>query len=154
LNGHTAPFQRFPAPELYGIAILKIRNPIGKKRDCFMGIFRLDPTGDPATGLVASNLVPDAAFTTSDTTELIHYFHLDEKSGVSSGVWKCAPCREEFDSYPVDEMMTIISGSVTVTSSDGSASRFTKGDTVFIAKGTECVWEITETVHKFFMITE
>ena len=120
----------------------------------FMGVIRLEPAGDPASGFVASDLVPDAAFTTRDKTELIHYSHLNEKPGVSSGVWKCAPCLEKFDSYPVDEMMVVISGSVTVTNSEGTAATFNTGDTFFIAKGTKCVWKITETLHKFFMITE
>ena len=51
------------------------------------------------------------------------------------------------------EMMTVISGSVTVTN-DGEASQtFNVGDTFMIPKGTKCVWEITQTLRKFFMIT-
>lgn len=119
-----------------------------------MGVFKLEPEGDPETGFVKTDGVPESAFTTSDKTELIHYHHLDEKSGISSGAWKCAPSREEFESYSVDEMMTVISGSVTVTNADGISETFTAGDTFFIAKGTKCVWQITETLHKFFMISE
>ena len=49
-------------------------------------------------------------------------------------------------------MMTILSGSVTVTEAGKEAETFVAGDTFFIEKGTECVWEITETVKKFYMI--
>ena len=119
-----------------------------------MSVIKLEPAGDPTTSLTVSELVPKSAFTTSDTTELIHYHHLDEVSGVSSGVWKCAPSKEAFESYPVDEMMTVLAGSVTVTNADGLAATFKSGDTFFISKGTECIWEITETLHKFFMISE
>ena len=51
-------------------------------------------------------------------------------------------------------MMAVISGSVTMTNADGSSDTFTAGDTFFIAKGTQCVWEVTETLRKFYMIAE
>jgi uncharacterized cupin superfamily protein len=47
--------------------------------------------------------------------------------------------------------MTVISGSVTL-SRDGRSETFTAGDTFFVAKGTPCIWEITETLRKFYMI--
>ncbi len=49
-------------------------------------------------------------------------------------------------------MMTVVSGSVTITHADGRAETFGPGDTLFIAKGTTCVWEITETLRKFYMV--
>ena len=49
-------------------------------------------------------------------------------------------------------MMTVISGSLTVTNVDGQAETFTSGDSLFIPKGTKCTWHITETLRKFYMI--
>jgi uncharacterized cupin superfamily protein len=50
-------------------------------------------------------------------------------------------------------MMTVLAGSVTLTSlDDGSSETFTAGDSFFVAKGTRCIWEITETLHKFYLI--
>jgi uncharacterized cupin superfamily protein len=50
-------------------------------------------------------------------------------------------------------MMTILSGSVTLTSTDdGNSETFTAGDTFFVAKGTRCTWEITETLRKYYFI--
>jgi len=60
-------------------------------------------------------------------------------------------------------MMTILSGSVTLTNtstqssadeSSASTETFVAGDTFFIAKGTPCVWEITETLRKYYFIAE
>ncbi len=51
-------------------------------------------------------------------------------------------------------MMTVISGSVTLTGAGDVAHTFTAGDTFFVAKGTPLTWEITELMHKFFMIAE
>ncbi|WP_082643582.1 cupin domain-containing protein [Ruegeria denitrificans] len=69
-----------------------------------------------------------------------------------SGVWECLICREEIDAYPVHEMMTVISGSVTLTHPDGGAETFTAGDTFFIKKGSKLIWEITEKLRKYYMI--
>ncbi|MBE1282641.1 MAG: DUF861 domain-containing protein [Rhodobacteraceae bacterium] len=113
---------------------------------------RLLADGHPETGFVPSDLVQKQDFTTADTTEIISSFYQNEDESVLVGVWECAPCREEFEAYPVDEMMTVISGSVTLTGSDGIAQTFTAGDTFFMAKGTPGIWEITETLRKFYMI--
>lgn len=109
--------------------------------------------GNPETGFVPSTLVATGDFTTADKTEINSGFYQNEDESVIAGVWECAPCKETFDAYPVDEMMTVISGSVTLTSPDGTEQIFGKGDTFFMPKGTACTWEITETLRKFYMIS-
>ncbi|MCP5073300.1 MAG: cupin domain-containing protein [Rhodobacteraceae bacterium] len=111
--------------------------------------FRLNP--EPA-GMVPSDFTNPADFTTDDKTELNFTAFATEDESILSGVWESAPCREVIDSYPVHEMMTVVSGSVTLTHPDGRSETFTAGDTFFIAKGSKCVWEITETLRKFYMI--
>jgi uncharacterized cupin superfamily protein len=49
-------------------------------------------------------------------------------------------------------MMNVISGSVTLTHPDGETETFTAGDTFFIEKGSRLIWEITETLRKYYMI--
>lgn len=112
---------------------------------------RLLPQGS-AAGLQPSNMTPADAFTTDDRTELNDTFFATDDESILSGVWECAPCREVIDSYPVHEMMTVISGSVKLTDTEGNSETFTAGDTFFVAKGTPCTWEITETLRKFYMI--
>ena len=119
-----------------------------------INVFRLLPNGDPVTGMQPSDLVDQSVFTTADKREVNHTFFQTEDGSTLSGVWECAPCREEFDAYPVHEMMTVLAGSVTLTNADGSFDTFTTGDTFFIAKGTQCIWEITETLRKYYMISE
>lgn len=115
------------------------------------GFMRLLPQGS-AAGLQPSDMTPVDAFTTDDRTELNDTFFATEDESILTGVWECAPSREVIDSYPVHEMMTVISGSVTLTDAAGNAETYTAGDTFFIAKGTPCTWEITETLRKFYMI--
>jgi len=113
---------------------------------------RLLPEGNAPAGMVPSHLTSPDAFTTGDRTELIcNAFTTDDES-ILTGVWECAPCREEIDAYPVHEMMHVLEGSVTVTDADGKAETYTRGDTFFIPKGAPCTWEITEKLRKFYMI--
>lgn len=114
---------------------------------------RLLAEGDPISGMKPSFMTSPQAFATDDHTELIHTFYSTDDDSVLSGVWQCAPCKEHIDSYPVHEMMTVISGSVTVTNDGGAPETYSAGDTFVIPKGTKCVWEITETLRKFFMIS-
>lgn len=108
---------------------------------------------NPSAGMSASNFTAPDAFTTNDKTENNHFFFASDDESILTGVWECAPCKEVFDSYPVNEMMTILSGSVTLTNADeGSTETFTAGDTFFIPKGTRCTWEITQTLRKYYFI--
>lgn len=51
------------------------------------------------------------------------------------------------------EMMTVLSGSVTLTDPEsGNAETSTASDTFFVPKGTPCIWGITETLRKCYMI--
>ncbi len=113
---------------------------------------QLAPNGTENQGFVPSNLVAEQDFTTKDRTELICALYDDEQTGISAGVWECAPCREKIDAYPVNEMMTVLGGSVTLTGADGSVQTFGAGETFFIPKGTPCVWQVTETLRKTYMI--
>lgn len=111
--------------------------------------FRLNPS---PSKMIPSDMTAQESFTTDDKAELIaEAFALDDES-VLSGVWECAPCREEIEAYPVHEMMTLISGALTLTHPDGRAENFVAGDTFFIAKGAPVIWEITERLRKFYMI--
>jgi uncharacterized cupin superfamily protein len=114
---------------------------------------RLLPGGDSASAMQPSDFAPAETFTTEDHTELNHTFFATGDESILTGVWECAPCKEEIDSYPVHEMMTVISGSVTLSNANGDSETFTSGDVFFIPKGTRCTWHITEKLRKFYMIS-
>ncbi len=109
---------------------------------------------EPASGMVPSNFTASDAFTTSESLETNHFYHATEDESVLAGVWECSPCKEVFESYPVNEMMTVVSGVVRVQNDEnGEVEVFRAGDSFFIAKGARCTWEITETLRKFYFIS-
>lgn len=112
-------------------------------------IIRFDPDPD----LEPSRVMPRESFTTDDTTDRGHVSFAAENGSVHTGVWEGAPARFEIDGYPSHELMSILSGSVTITAlDDGRVETFTAGDTFFVAKGSRIIWEITETMRKYYAI--
>jgi uncharacterized cupin superfamily protein len=115
-------------------------------------VMRLKPNGDPAIGWKPSHITSVENFTSDDHSERDCPYYTNAEETVFAGVWECAPCKAEVAAYPVDELMTVISGSVTVTNADGTSETFKAGDSFFIAKGTKCTWHITEKLRKYYMI--
>ncbi|MEO0712732.1 MAG: cupin domain-containing protein [Pseudomonadota bacterium] len=98
-----------------------------------------------------SNLIPKSSFTTDDTDETTTTFYRAEDGSISAGIWECPPCKVEIDAYPVNEIMTIISGSVTITNASGIEETFGPGEVVFASKGAPMTWQVTQRLKKYFM---
>jgi uncharacterized cupin superfamily protein len=109
---------------------------------------------DPHPTMTKSDMTADEVFTTASKEETNHSHFESKDDKISVGTWECDPSREEFESYPVHEMMTLISGKLTLTHKDGREEHLGAGDTFYIAKGQHVVWEITEQLRKFYMIVE
>ena len=115
---------------------------------------RLLHDGDPETGLGPSHLVDPATFTTENGSETVHKAFTNAQGNVTAGVWECTPCKEEIPRYGVDEICTVLSGSVTVTPEGGEAQTFGPGDSFVMPQDFKGTWHITETLRKFWMIVE
>ena len=106
---------------------------------------------DPVGEVNPSNLIPKGCFTTEDTDETTCPFYDAKDGSVAAGIWECGPCKMEIDNYPVNEMMTIISGTLVLTNADGVEETFGPGEVVFVAKGSKMTWHITERLRKYYM---
>ena len=51
-------------------------------------------------------------------------------------------------------MMTIIAGALTVTNADGNEESFGPGEVLFVSKGSEMTWHITEHLRKYYMTAD
>jgi uncharacterized cupin superfamily protein len=107
------------------------------------GITQLDPATLEAVPLVQEGEVM------SRTSELAAF-----GGGMTAGVWSADAFVEHLPSYPVDEVCVLMEGTVTLRTPDGSASTFGPGEAFAIARGTECTWEQTGPVRKFYVIRE
>jgi uncharacterized cupin superfamily protein len=117
-------------------------------------IIRVSPDGDPKTGMEPSNMIDPGSFLVSDPHETIHTPFTNATGNVTAGVWECSPCKEYYERYGVDEFCTVISGSVTITNSDGHSETFGPGECFVVPQDFKGTWHITETLRKFWMIVE
>lgn len=100
-----------------------------------------------------SNLIPKTCFTTEETDETTQRFYEAEDGSVAAGVWECPPCKADIDNYPVNEMMTIISGALIMTNAEGVEETFGPGEVVFVAKGSKITWHVIKRLRKYYMVS-
>jgi uncharacterized cupin superfamily protein len=75
---------------------------------------------------------------------------LDQFGGLEVGVWEMTP--GVMTDVEADEVFVVLSGSATVEFGDGSPTiGIGPGDVVRLAKGTETVWTVTETIRKVYL---
>jgi uncharacterized cupin superfamily protein len=127
---------------------------LSREETMLTNIIRVHPDGDPKSGMVPSNLTDPNSFLVSDPHETVHTAFTNAAGNVTAGVWECSPCKEQIERYGVDELCTVISGSVTITNSDGHAETFGPGECFVIPQDFKGTWHITETLKKFWMIVE
>ena len=108
---------------------------------------------DSAAERRASNLIPKACFTTEESDETTQRFYEAEDGSVAAGVWECPPCKVEIDNYPVNEMMTIISGALIIKNAEGVEETFGPGEVVFVPKGSKITWHIVNRLRKYYMVS-
>lgn len=78
----------------------------------------------------------------------------DEASRLRAGIWDSTPYRRVLRPHPVNELMYILAGSVTLTGEDGRPVRVGAGETVFVAHGISCAWDSDEHVAKVYVVQE
>ncbi len=106
---------------------------------------------DSAGEKLPSRLIPKACFTTDDQSEFSCESYRASDGSVGAGIWECAPCKMDIESYPVNEKMTIISGRLVLTHDNGREEVFGPGEVLFVAKGAKFTWHITDYLSKFYM---
>jgi uncharacterized cupin superfamily protein len=78
----------------------------------------------------------------------------DEALRLRAGIWDSTPYRRILRPQPVNELMHILIGSVTLTGEDGRPVRIAAGESVFVAQGTPCAWDSEEHVAKVYVVQE
>ena len=112
-----------------------------------------DQTGGPQ-GMMSGYLVTPETLLEGDPDEKVHEFFQTPGGSFSAGVWRCTPCTEQIEPYPVHEFMHILDGRVAVTDDDDVTHEFGPGDGFLIRKGGKIRWQIIETVTKWYVAFE
>lgn len=115
-------------------------------------VTRFHADGDPVKGMEPTEFVDPDTVTEGTVEEMGTMFFTNARETLMGGVWECKPMTERIDSYPFDEFMQVLSGSVTITDKDGHAETFKAGDSMMMPQGFAGTWEITETLRKYYVI--
>jgi uncharacterized cupin superfamily protein len=78
----------------------------------------------------------------------------DEASRLRAGIWDSTPYRRVLRPQPVNELMHILVGSVTLAGEDGHPVQVRAGESVFVPYGTPCAWDSDEHVAKIYVVQE
>jgi uncharacterized cupin superfamily protein len=71
----------------------------------------------------------------------------------TTGLWEREPDTWSFE-RPYDEVALILSGAAEIEEPDGTVHRIGPGDVLVTPKGSKGTWRITETIVKFYAISE
>lgn len=113
---------------------------------------RFDPTG-PAGFLDLKEALPTADLISGSPEGGEHLFLDNEATGTRAGLWHSTPYTERYDSYPINEFMYIIEGSVTLIDDSGEHT-FRAGDSFVLPKGFSGTWKQDEYMLKYFYMSE
>ena len=64
------------------------------------------------------------------------------RCSIHAGVYQSSPAKLALEDYPSDELMFVLSGSVTVTEKDGGSTTYYPGDAFILHKGFEGTFEM------------
>jgi uncharacterized cupin superfamily protein len=98
--------------------------------------------------------MPAAELVTAVPQQRGRYYFNAPEIGLSAGVWDCTAFESKMAPYPVDELMMLLEGSVTVTEANGRVTRVRAGESFLIPRGLDCAWKQEGYVRKIFVIYE
>ena len=76
---------------------------------------------------------------------LDHAYFTRAENGLRTGIWRCGPYTERYDSYPADEFMVVLEG-------EGFRDTYRAGDAFFVPKGFSGTWHQPVFMKKFYVI--
>lgn len=100
--------------------------------------------------------LPDEALQTATLLEGVSYgrdhaFYMNDETPVKAGIWRSTPYTESYESYPCDEFMLVLEGSVTLET-EGFSETYKKGDAFLLPRGFCGTWRQTEPMLKYYVL--
>jgi uncharacterized protein len=78
------------------------------------------------------------------------YFNANDGK-LRAGIWRSQPYTEFYESYPCDEFMHVLEGSVTLES-ETATQTYRKGDAFLLPRGFRGYWRQDEEMLKYYVI--
>ena len=99
---------------------------------------------------------PDVALETATLLEGVpygqdHAYYSNPSVRVKAGIWRSTPYTESYESYPCDEFMVVLEGSVTLET-DSFSETYRKGDAFLLPRGFRGIWRQNEPMLKYYVL--
>jgi uncharacterized cupin superfamily protein len=110
-------------------------------------------TAIPSAELTESRLAPPSAEPISgEITVRSRVFFTEETKGIVSGTWESEPGTARWEFLTRGEVITVISGRMTVTRDGEGPVELTAGDTAYFPIGWTGTWTVHERLRKVFVV--
>ncbi len=107
---------------------------------------------DPSAELAPMD-IPDASVYIGETPNLTNQMYFDDPSGqMHVGIWSTTASNRHPVTFPRNELMCLLEGSVTLSGEDGEEQTIQAGEAVYVSKGTQMRWHNSEPVRKIYAI--
>lgn len=106
-----------------------------------------------AGGQLSPMEIPDPSVYIGTQPELTNHTSFDDPSGqMHVGVWATTASDRNPVTFPRNELMCLLEGSVCLTGGDGVAQTIRAGEAVYVSKGTQMRWQNSDPVRKIYAI--
>ena len=95
---------------------------------------------------------PSAQPLDGDITTRSRVYFTDETHGIISGTWESEPGAARWEFTHRGEIITVISGTMTVHEDGGEPVQLSPGDTAYFPIGWNGVWTVHERLRKAFVV--
>ena len=107
----------------------------------------------PSADLDESLLAPPSAEPLSgDITVRSRVFFKDDTKGIVSGTWESEPGTSRWEFLTRGEVITVVSGRMSVTRDGDEPVELTAGDTAYFPLGWTGTWTVHERLRKVFVV--
>ena len=97
--------------------------------------------------------IPDSSVYIGATPELANRTYFDDPSGqMHVGIWATSASDRHPVTFPRNELMCILDGSVSLTGDDGREQMIRAGEAVYVSKGAKMRWQNAGPVRKIYAI--
>lgn len=114
-------------------------------------VIRFDENGGQE-GFHPTEFLDRSTIVAGNPEEKGRVFYANPQENILAGVWECTAGTMEIESFPYDEFVEVLEGSIEITDTEGHREVFKAGETFMIPKGMKLTWHMPETLKEYFMV--
>ena len=115
---------------------------------------RATPSTKPANNIKVNMTGDSFIMKAGQSVEKGQHLYQSHNGNFFSGIWQSEQFETQQQAFPRNEFIYIESGELVCIDQDNQAHKFTKGDALFIPRGTICHWRVDQSVCTFYAVLQ